>query len=42
MTQPNMNVLGGVLQIKSSIISQIFFLKPDINFKRQFFYQTEC
>jgi hypothetical protein len=42
MTQPNIYVLeGGTTNQVQRIISQIFLLKSDMNFIRQFFYQTE-
>jgi hypothetical protein len=42
MTQPNIYVLeGGAFNQVQRIIGQNFFLKSDINFMRQFFYQTE-
>jgi hypothetical protein len=42
MTQPKLYVLevGASNQVQC-IIGQKFFLKSDINFMRQFFYQTE-
>jgi hypothetical protein len=41
MTQPNIYVLeGGDSSQDQRIIDQIFFLKLNINFIRQFFYQT--
>jgi hypothetical protein len=42
MTQPNIHVLeGGASNQVRRIIDQNVFLKSDINFIRQFFYQTE-
>jgi hypothetical protein len=42
MTQPHIYVLeSGVLNQVKRIIGQKFFLKSDINFIRQLFYQTE-
>jgi hypothetical protein len=42
MTQPNIYVLeGGASNQVQRIIGLIVFLKSDINFIRQFFYQTE-
>jgi hypothetical protein len=42
MTQPNKYVLeGGASNQVYRIIGQKFFLKSDINFIRQFFYQSE-
>jgi hypothetical protein len=42
MTQPNIYVLeGGASNQVHRIISKKFFLKSDINFIRNFFYQTE-
>jgi hypothetical protein len=42
MTQPNIYVLeGGVSNQVQRIIGQNFYLKSDINFISQFFYQTE-
>jgi hypothetical protein len=42
MTQPNIYVLeGGASNQVHRIISQKCFLKSDINFVRQFFYETE-
>jgi hypothetical protein len=42
MTQPNNYVLeGGASNQVQRIIGQKCFLKSDINFIRQFFYQTE-
>jgi hypothetical protein len=41
VTQPNLHVLeGGASNHVQRIIGQKFFLKSDINFIRQFFYQT--
>jgi hypothetical protein len=41
MTQPNNYVLEGGASNQVAIIGQNLFLKSDINFIRQFFYQTE-
>jgi hypothetical protein len=42
MTQPNIYVLeGGASNQVKRIIGQKIFLKSDINFIRQFFYQSE-
>jgi hypothetical protein len=42
MTQPNNYVLeGGPSNQVNRSIGQNFFLESDINFIRQFFYQTE-
>jgi hypothetical protein len=42
MTQPNDYILeGGASNQVQRIIDQKFFLKSDINFIRQFFYQTD-
>jgi hypothetical protein len=42
MTQPTNYVLeGGASNQVQRIIGQNFFLKSDIDFIRQFFYQTE-
>jgi hypothetical protein len=42
MTQPNIYVFeGGASNQVWRIIGQKFFLKSDINFTREIFYQTE-
>jgi hypothetical protein len=42
MTQPNLYVQGGGASNQvQRVIGQKFFLKSDVNFIRQFFYQTE-
>jgi hypothetical protein len=42
MIQPNIYILeGGASNQIQRLISQNFFLKSDINFIRQFFFQTD-